>query len=126
MKKPYILVVDDNHDMLRIIKRTLELEGFEAGVASDGNTAIALVKEREPDLVLLDIIMPDMDGYQVLDIIRQHSNVPVIMLTGVRESNSIERSLGLGADDYIKKPFRSQELLARIRAKLRRAEQQGP
>jgi len=124
-KKSHVLIVDDNQEMLQIIKRTLELEGFSADVASDGNSALALLKERKPDLVLLDIVMPGMDGYQALYLIRQQSDVPVIMLTGVRETESIPRSLELGADDYIIKPFRTQEVLARIRAKLRRAGRQS-
>ena len=86
-------------------------------------TALALLEKRRPDLVILDIVMPGLDGFQVLDMIRQHSNVPVIILTGRCEVTTVRDALALGADDYVRKPFSTLELLARIRAKLRRAEQ---
>ncbi|MFH0830326.1 MAG: response regulator [Candidatus Aenigmatarchaeota archaeon] len=126
MKKFRILVVDDDRDLLRIVTRTLELEGYDAVPAADGKSALALFEERQPNLVVLDIMMPDMDGYEVLARIRERSNVPVIMLTAIKESDSLQKSLGLGADDYVRKPFRTHELLARIKTKLKRTTRGTP
>ena len=118
---PHIMVVDDNQDMLKIINRTLELEGYTVVTASDGRAALALLEEHSPDLVILDIMMPETDGFQVLELLRERSNVPVIMLTARREPLLVQKALLLGADDYIKKPVRPLVLVARVRAKLRRA-----
>jgi len=115
------MVVDDEQAILRLLSRTLKLEGYGVVVAADGRSAVALLEERRPDLVLLDIMMPELNGFQVLDLIRQHSNVPVIMLTARGEVTTLRDALSLGADDYVRKPFHTGELLARIRAKLRRA-----
>jgi len=115
------MVVDDDQAILILLKRILEPEGYDVALATDGNSALALMKERRPDLVLLDITMPELDGFQVLDLIRQRSNIPVIMLTGRDEVTTLRDALVLGADDYVRKPFSTRELLARIRAKLRRA-----
>lgn len=120
-KKAHILAVDDEQYVLQLLKRTLEPEGYAVTLAADGNSALARLREHTPDLVLLDIRMPDLNGYQVLERIREQSDVPVIMLTGVLEPTAVQQSIGLGADDYIRKPFRPQVLLARIEAKLRRA-----
>ena len=120
--KQLILVADDDQEMLRMLNCILELEGYDVATAADGRQALALLEEYEPDLVLLDIIMPGLNGFQVLDLIRQRSNIPVIMLTARCEVTSLRDALALGADDYVRKPFRTRELLARIRAKLRRAE----
>jgi len=116
-----ILVVDDEQYLLDMLKRTLEDEGYDVDCAADGRSALTLLTEYQPDLVLLDIKMPDLDGYQVLELIREKSEVPVIMLTGVLEPISVQQSVNLGADDYVRKPFRTRELLARIKNKLRRA-----
>lgn len=116
-----IMVVDDDQEMLRLLNRTLELEGFDAIVVADGESALTLLEETDPDLVILDIMMPGLDGLQTLDLIREHSNVPVIMLTARHEVESLQRALFLGADDYISKPFSIRSLTARIQAKLRRA-----
>jgi len=120
-KKAHILVVDDEQYVLELIKSTLEPEGYTITTASDGRSALSWLREHRPDLVLLDIKMPDLNGYQVLEHIRKQSDVPVIMLTGVLEPTAVQQSVGLGADDYIRKPFSPQVLLARIEAKLRRA-----
>lgn len=120
-KRPNIMVVDDDQEMLRMLERILELEGYSVTKAADGGSALALIEDCEPELVILDIMMPGLDGYQVLDSIRQRSDVPVVMLTAKCEVNSLMRALVLGADDYVKKPFRPPELVARIHAKIRRA-----
>ena len=118
-KRPYIMVVDDDREMLKMLNRTLELEGYDVATTTDGSSALALLDKRSPDLVILDIMMPDLDGFQVLKLIRQRSSIPVIMLTAHCEAASWQRALLLGADDWVKKPFRPRELAARIRAKVR-------
>ena len=118
-----ILVVDDDQEMLRMLNRALELEGYGVAIAADGRAALILMEEQEPDLVILDIVMPELDGFQVLDLIRQRCNVPVIMLTARCEVTTLRDALVRGADDYVRKPFRTRELLARVQAKLRRAKQ---
>jgi len=121
-KQACILVVDDDQNLLRMVSHTLELEGFRSITAADGESALVLLGKDKPDLVLLDIMMPGLDGFEVLKRIRQQSNVPVIMLTAINEVTTVRDTIGLGADDYIRKPFSMVELLARIRCKLRRAE----
>ncbi len=116
-----IMVVDDEPGMLQLLKRILEPEGYGVTAADNGRAALALLEECGPDLVILDIMMPGLDGFQVLNIIRQRSNVPVIMLTGRGDVTTARDAINLGADDYVKKPFHTGELLARIRVKLRRA-----
>jgi len=121
-KRPYIMVVDDEQAILRLLKRTLEPEGYGVILADSGSSALDLLEDSRPDLVILDIMMPGgLDGFQVLDLIRQRSNVPIIMLTARCGVTTLRDALSLGADDYVKKPFGRGELLARIRAKLRRA-----
>ena len=119
-KKTHIMVVDDNHEILRIVGRVLELEGYDVSTAPDGNSALALLGECKPDLIILDIIMPGLDGFQVIDHVRQRSDVPIIMLTAMHEVTLLQKALVLGADDYIRKTFDTRVLVARIRAKLRR------
>ena len=120
--RPYIMVVDDDREILQMLKCILELEGYGVAIVADGGSALALLQKCKPDLVILDIMLPGLDGYQVLSLIRQHSDVPVIMLTVRCEVASLHKALALGADDYVRKPFRTRELMARIQAKLRRAE----
>jgi len=117
----FILVVDDDEAILAMLKCILELEGYNVITASDGGAGLTLLEEKGADLVLLDIMMPGLDGFQVLDRIRQHSDVPVIMLTAKDEVCTVHYTLEIGADDYVRKPFNTRELLARIEAKLRRA-----
>ncbi len=117
---PNIMVVDDEQTIRRLLKCTLELEGYGVIVADNGRLALDLLEEHTPDLVILDIMMPGLDGFQVLDLIRQRSSVPVIMLSARREMATKRDTLILGADDYVGKPFQKGELVARIRAKLRR------
>ena len=114
-----IMVIDDNREMLNLLNRLLEMEGFDATVVTDGDSALTLLEEVDPDLVILDIMMPGLDGFQTLDLIRERSDVPVIMLTARSEVTALQRALFLGADDYIRKPFSTRALIARIRAKLR-------
>ena len=121
--RPHIMVVDDDYDMLKIVSRALELEGFESSTAADGSSALALMDERMPDLVVLDLIMPHLDGYQTLQLMRLRSNIPIIILTGKRDVSSLKKAIILGADDYVRKPFAIQVLLAHIKAKLRRTYQ---
>ncbi len=120
-RHPHIMVVDDDQAILKLLSRILETEGYGVVPASDGRSALALFEEYAPDLIILDIMMPGLDGFQVLDFIRRLSDVPVIMLTGRREVTSLHDAFTIGADDYVRKPFHKQELLARIRTKLRRA-----
>ena len=120
MVKPSILVVDDEPRYIRAIQFNLEASGYEVLVAQDGRTAIELAASEEPDLVILDIRMPDLDGYEVCQQIRQFSGVPIIMLTALAQDADKVRGLDTGADDYVTKPFSAEEMLARVRAVLRR------
>lgn len=117
-----ILVVDDEERMVRFIRLNLEHDGFQVIEAFNGMQAIEQVRSKLPDLVLLDIMMPDVDGFEVLRIIREVSSVPVIMLTAKGEEDDRVRGLELGADDYVTKPFSPRELVSRVRAVLRRTE----
>jgi DNA-binding response OmpR family regulator len=115
-----ILAVDDDEFILEIIKVTLEAEGFTVTTVNNGQEALRSLKESKPDLILLDIRMPGLNGYETLNGIRKESEIPVIMLTGIAGPESLSWTLELGANDYIKKPFLPRELVARVRAKLRR------
>lgn len=117
-----ILVVDDEERMVRFIRLNLEYDGFKVIDAFNGTQAINKVRSSMPDMVLLDVMMPDVDGFEVLRIIRETSTVPVIMLTAKGEEDDRVRGLELGADDYITKPFSPRELVSRVRAVLRRTE----
>jgi DNA-binding response OmpR family regulator len=120
-KSPVVLVVDDNGDLQVILRRILEMEGFRVLTAGNGQEGLALLKDSRPDLLLLDIRMPGMDGLQFLERARRCSDAFVIMLTAARYVALISRALSTGADDYITKPFRAAELVAWIRSKLRRS-----
>lgn len=117
-----ILVVDDEERMVRFIRLNLEHDGFQVIEAYNGTQAIDKVRSSLPDLVLLDVMMPDIDGFEVLRMIRENNNVPVIMLTAKGEEEDRVRGLEMGADDYITKPFSPRELVSRVRAVLRRTE----
>jgi two-component system KDP operon response regulator KdpE len=121
-----ILVVDDEARMIQFIRMNLELEGYRVVQASDGLKALDKVRDELPDLVILDVMMPDLDGYETLRILRETSDVPVLMLTIESEEDDILRRLGLGADDYVTKPFSPRELSSRVQALLRRAELPAP
>lgn len=122
IKDRKILVVDDEERMVRFIRLNLEHDGFRVIEAFNGMQAIEKVRSNLPDLVLLDVMMPDMDGFEVLKIVREVSSIPVIMLTAKGEEDDRVRGLELGADDYITKPFSPRELVSRVRAVLRRTE----
>ena len=117
-----ILVVDDDKNICEIIRLYLEKEGFEVIIANDGQQAVELFKEKTPSVVVLDVMMPKMDGFQVCREIRRVSSIPVIMLTAKGETFDKVLGLELGADDYMVKPFENKELVARIKAVLRRYE----
>lgn len=116
-----ILVVDDENRYLRLLQINLATEGYEVITASNGMEAIDILTTKPVDLVLLDIVMPKMDGIATCERIRQFSNIPVIMLTGRNSEEDKVRFLNIGADDYITKPFSATEVLARVRAVLRRS-----
>ncbi|MBR2131311.1 MAG: response regulator transcription factor [Oscillospiraceae bacterium] len=117
-----ILVVEDDHNISDLIRMYLEKEGFEVQTAFDGGTAIELFRTTVPDMVLLDIMLPVMDGWSVCAKIRESSRTPIIMLTAKSEVFDRIQGLEMGADDYIVKPFEMKELIARINAVLRRTE----
>jgi DNA-binding response OmpR family regulator len=116
-----ILVVDDTRNVQLMINDFLVSQDFEVLNASDGREALDAFHESNPDLILLDIMMPNMDGYQFISQLRRESDVPVIMITAKQQEAEIIKGFDLGADDYITKPFRLRELLVRMRAVLRRA-----
>lgn len=115
-----ILVVDDEESIVKIIEYNLKKEGYEVLSACDGEEGYRLAYEKKPDLILLDIMMPKMDGYEVCKKVREKSNVPIIMLTARAEEVDKVVGLELGADDYVTKPFGNRELMARVKAHLRR------
>lgn len=115
-----ILVVDDDPRLVRFVKANLESVGHKVFVANDGPSGLTATEMEAPDLVILDIMLPGMDGYELCQRIREFSNVPIIMLTARSEESDKVRGLRLGADDYLTKPFGAQELLARVDAVLRR------
>jgi two-component system KDP operon response regulator KdpE len=115
-----ILAVDDEKRMVRFIQLNLEQDGFQVVTAYNGKEALEQVRTQLPDLILLDIMMPDINGFEVLKKIREVNTVPVIMLTAKGEEDDRIQGLELGADDYITKPFSPRELVSRIRAVLRR------
>lgn len=117
-----ILVVDDERGLVRIIRLNLEQDGFDVIEAYNGSQAMEKLRTTLPDLVLLDVMMPDTDGFTVLKMIRQTGNIPVIMLTAKGEEGDKVKGLELGADDYVTKPFSPRELTSRIRAVLRRGD----
>lgn len=116
-----ILIADDDLDLLELIGFTLTQSGFVVIKSSDGRTALRLFDEQLPDLVLLDINMPNMDGFEVCARIREQSSVPIMMLTVRGEEEDLVKALELGADDYLNKPFSPRTLIARVKALLRRA-----
>jgi two-component system response regulator MprA len=119
-RRPVALIVDDEPALIELVRLGLTYEGFQVLTARDGEEAVRLVREQRPDLVILDIMLPRLDGFTVCERIRRHHDVPLIMLTARDEVADRVHGLNLGADDYLLKPFRFEELLARVRAVLRR------
>ncbi len=117
-----ILVVDDEPKIVRLARDYLEKDGFRVLSAYDGDTALAMARRERPDLVVLDLMLPGRDGWEVCRVLRRESDVPVIMLTARAEESDQVAGLELGADDYVTKPFSPRTLVARVRALLRRAE----
>ena len=120
-----ILIVDDDSNICELLRMYLNKDGFDTAIASDGEQAIDLVLKYKPDLILLDIMMPKLDGWQVCREVRKTSEVPIIMLTAKGEVFDKILGLELGADDYISKPFDTKEVLARIKAVLRRSNEKS-
>jgi two-component system response regulator MtrA len=116
-----ILVVDDDPFIAEIISTNLNDKGFQVKTADNGQSALDYIAENSIDLIILDIRMPGLNGYEVLKELKSKSDIPVIMLSGIADPDSLVWSLELGAVDYIRKPFQANELVARVRAKLRRA-----
>ena len=115
-----VAVVDDDRMIREMLELGLSREGFEVGTASDGQAALELVRRFDPEIIILDIMMPKIDGISLLPMLREISHVPILMLTAKGALEDKVRSLGAGADDYLVKPFVFEELIARIQAKLRR------
>ncbi len=120
MKK--VLVVDDDKNICELLKLYLQKEGFDTFFAYDGSEAVNQAKERKPDIIVLDVMMPVINGWEACKLIRQFTDVPIIMLTALDTTENKVQGLNIGADDYIVKPFEPVEVVARINAHLRRAE----
>lgn len=119
--RPHILVVDDEPQITRVLRTTLNAQGYEIRVANDGETALEMAKDFAPDLVITDLAMPNMNGIELCRNLRKVSQVPILVLSVRGEERSKVEALDSGADDYITKPFSTGELLARVRAALRRS-----
>ena len=116
------LIIEDDGNIAELLRLYLEKDGFEVSIAADGGTGVQMALEQEPSLILLDIMLPVLDGWQVCAKVREKSKTPIIMLTAKGETHDKINGLEMGADDYIVKPFEVKELLARVHAVLRRSE----
>ena len=116
-----VLTVDDDPRILRLVKSCLEPAGYQVRAASNGAEAVQFVMEHHPDLLLLDVMMPKLDGFSVCEQVRSFSDMPIIVVTGAGAEDDTVRGFDLGADDYLMKPFSPRELVARVKAVLRRA-----
>jgi two-component system KDP operon response regulator KdpE len=121
MSQTRILVVDDEAQITRVLRTTLSAQRYDVRVANDGETALEIMKDWSPDLVITDVSMPNMDGLALCHEVRTRSQVPIIVLSVREDDRTKVKALDLGADDYVTKPFHMNELLARVRANLRRA-----
>ena len=121
MANKKVLIVDDDTNICELLRLYLEKDGFDTVIANDGEAAIVKFNVEEPDIILLDIMLPKLDGWQVCRTIRKNSTVPIIMLTAKGETFDKILALDLGADDYVTKPFDSKEVVARVKAVLRRS-----
>ncbi len=124
--KARVLVVDDDLALAEMLGIVLRNDGFEVAHCADGATALDAVRETQPDLVLLDVMLPGLDGIEVCRRIRRESGIPIVMLTARTDTIDVVVGLNAGADDYILKPFKPQELTARVRARLRRGDEVEP
>ncbi|MBM4445015.1 MAG: response regulator transcription factor [Chloroflexi bacterium] len=118
--KPLILIVDDDAAMVKLVAHNLDAAGYRVLMARDGEQAIRMIRQDKPHLVLLDVLLPGMDGFQVCQSIREFSDIPVMMITAKGETQNVVRGLDMGADDYMSKPFDIDVLIARVRAVLSR------
>jgi DNA-binding response OmpR family regulator len=118
-----ILIIEDEKEIVKLLKYNLEKEGYSVAVASDGESGLALFHKSKPDLLILDLMLPKIDGLELCKIIRRESRTPIIMLTAKKEETDRVLGLELGADDYLTKPFSVRELLARIKSVLRRTKE---
>ncbi|WP_153397430.1 MtrAB system response regulator MtrA [Ornithinicoccus halotolerans] len=123
---PKILVVDDDQALAEMLGIVLRKEGYEVAHCADGGRALAMFREFRPGLVLLDVMLPTLDGVEVCRQLREESHVPIVMLTARTDTTDVVAGLEAGADDYVVKPFKPQELLARLRARMRRSDGQRP
>lgn len=121
MEHPCILIVDDEVGVIRTLRAGLEASGFETLAARDGCEALEVIRKCSPDILILDILMPRMDGFEVCRRVREWSKIPIIMLSALHDEKEKVKCLDLGSDDYVCKPFDLSELIARVRAVLRRA-----
>ncbi len=124
-RKTHVLVVEDDRAMQHVLRRTLELAGYTVTVTGDGAAALALAQERQPDLIVLDVVLPGMDGVEVCRRLRARSQVPILIISAMGRDEDKIRGLEAGADDYITKPLAAGEVVARVRAVLRRAAWSG-
>ena len=120
MSKPLVLVVDDEPQILRVMRASLPARGYEVITATNGEDAVAQIRKQVPDVVILDLVMPEMSGLEVCRSVREFSSVPIVVLSAKGSESDKVAALDLGADDYVTKPFGMDELLARVRAVLRR------
>lgn len=121
IEHPLILIVDDNAHNIQLLGKILSGEGYTLGVAENGKAALAFIEDCQPDLILLDIMMPEMDGYEVCEILKSDTrtkHIPIIFLTAKADEDSIVRGFKAGAIDYVTKPFNSSELLARVKTQI--------
>ena len=123
MQKETILVVDDEREIAELVRDYLEFEGFNVILAFEGQQALKLYREHQPDMVILDVMLPKLDGLEVSKAIRSTSSIPILMLSAKKSDVDKILGLGLGADDYVTKPFSPKELVARVKAHLRRYRQ---
>lgn len=123
MKPEHVLIIDDDPDILQVMKGNLELEGYNVTCCQDGKTAMDIASRESPDIIILDLILPDMDGLQVCKMLRKQTQAPIIMLTARDGTANKVLGLEIGADDYIVKPVDILELIARVKACLRRNKQ---
>jgi len=126
MSENKILVVEDDTSLLTTLKYNLQKDGYRVSTAVDGVEAVETARNVKPDLIILDVMLPEMDGFEVCRILRKETIVPILMLTAKAEETDKIVGLEIGADDYMTKPFSMRELLARVRAMLRRARMAGP